>query len=94
MEVELSYVRDLILRVRDDGRGIDQVVLDKGKEDHFGIKGMKERADRVRARLTFNSSSAGTEVELVVPGHLAFPQEHQPLRSSLTKLRRRLRLIK
>lgn len=94
LDVELSYVRDLVLRVRDNGQGIDPIVLDKGKDGHFGIKGIRERAQRVGARLSFRSSSVGTEVELVVPGGLAFRQQHQLLRGSLTRLLRSFRLIK
>ncbi len=94
LDVELSYARDLVLRVRDNGKGIDQIVLDKGKDGHFGIKGIRERAQRVGARLSFRSSSVGTEVELIVPGGLAFRQQHQLLRGSLTRLRRSFRSIK
>ena len=94
LDVELSYVRDLVLRVRDNGRGIDPIVLDKGKDGHFGIKGIRERAQRVGARLSFRSSSVGTEVEVIVPGGLAFRQQHQLLRGSLTRLRRSFPLIK
>src|SRR5262249_6409584 len=57
LDVELSYVRDLVLRVRDNGRGIDPKVLAKGKDGHFGIKGIRERAERVGARLSLNASS-------------------------------------
>ncbi len=88
IDVELSYVRDLILRVRDNGRGIDPEVLAKGKEGHFGIKGIRERAERVGGRLSFHSSSAGTEVELIVPAGLAFRRQHQLPQGALTKLRR------
>jgi ligand-binding sensor domain-containing protein/signal transduction histidine kinase len=88
LDVELSYVRDLILRVRDNGRGIDPKVLAKGKDGHFGIKGIQERAQRVGARLSLHSSSAGTEVELIVPGRVAFRQQPRVLTGSLKKLRR------
>jgi len=92
LDVELSYRRDLILRVRDNGRGIDPKVLANGKDGHFGIKGIRERAERVGARLNLQSSSAGTEIELIVPGRLAFRQRQHALQSSLTKLKRFFRL--
>jgi len=94
LDVELSYVRDLILRVRDNGRGIDPKVLAKGKEGHFGIKGIRERAERVGARLVLQSSSAGTEIELIVPGRLAFGQRQHALPSSLTKVKRLFRRLR
>ncbi len=72
IDVEISYARDLVLRVRDNGRGIDAQVLAAGKEGHFGLKGIRERADRLGGKLNLNSSSAGTSVELIVPDGLAF----------------------
>jgi signal transduction histidine kinase len=45
----LTYARDLTLRVRDNGIGMDPVVLDKGKDGHFGLHGMRERAARIGA---------------------------------------------
>src|SRR4029077_16363392 len=46
IEVELRYdVRQLRLRVRDDGCGIAPEVLSAGgREGHFGLHGMRERA--------------------------------------------------
>ena len=76
LEVALCYARDLILRVRDNGRGIDPDILAKGKDGHFGLTGMLERAERTGGKLTFHSKSPGTEVELIVPGYLGFrPQK-------------------
>jgi len=92
LDVELSYLRDLTLRVRDNGRGIDPKVLANGKDGHFGIKGIRERAERLGARLNLQSSSAGTEIELIVPGGLAFCQRQHALPRSLTKLNRFFRL--
>ncbi len=87
LDVELSYVRDLILRVRDNGIGIDPEVLTKGKRGHFGIKGIQERAQRAGGRLSFNSSSGGTELELIVPGGLAFRQQQQVTNGVVARLR-------
>ena len=39
------------MRVRDDGKGIDPKVLAPGGQSgHFGIPGMRERAQRIGAR--------------------------------------------
>lgn len=48
VEVELRYgARELRLRVRDDGEGIDRTVLHGGRQGHFGLCGMRERAEFV-----------------------------------------------
>ncbi len=75
IEVEIRYDQDqLRLRVRDDGKGIDPKVLRAGGQPgHFGIPGMRERAQRIGAHLDFWSEvGAGAEVELTVPASLAY----------------------
>ena len=74
IEVEIRYDQDqLRMRVRDDGKGIDPKVLAGGQSGHFGIPGMRERAERIGARLDFWSEvGAGTEVELTVPAAMAY----------------------
>ncbi len=73
LEVELCYEQDLTLRVRDNGVGIDPAVVSTGKEGHFGLRGMRERAARIGAHLTIQSSAtSGTEMAVVVPGRVVF----------------------
>ena len=73
IEVEIEYSADLRVLVRDDGRGIDARVVETGAEGHWGLSGMRERADRIAAVVrVFTRPSAGTEVELTVPGRIAF----------------------
>jgi PAS domain S-box-containing protein len=74
VEFELDYAEsDLLMRVRDDGSGIEARVLNGGREGHFGLAGMRERAARIEGRLDISSSSAeGTEVRLSIPGAIAF----------------------
>jgi ligand-binding sensor domain-containing protein len=73
LEVELNFKRNLELRVRDNGKGIDPAIAATAKPNHFGLMGMSERAARVGGRLTlFTSPQGGTEVELIVPGNIAF----------------------
>jgi hypothetical protein len=78
IEIELNYSPSQFrIFVRDDGFGIDPKVLEVGREGHWGLSGMRERADRIGARFrAVSRASAGTEIELAVPGHLAF--QHQP----------------
>jgi signal transduction histidine kinase len=67
IDVELDYRRSLILRVIDDGIGIDPFVLAEGKKGHYGIVGMQERAARIGGRLSITSDAKGTRVVLSVP---------------------------
>ncbi len=78
IEVEIRYDQNqLRVRIRDDGRGIDSTVLEVGgRSGHFGIPGMRERAQRIGARLDFWSEmGAGTEVQLTVPASMAYQKQ-------------------
>lgn len=74
IEVEIEFAaRALRILVRDDGRGIDPEVLLSGREGHWGLSGMRERAERMGAQLrVWSRAGAGTEIELSVPGEIAF----------------------
>ena len=74
VDCELEYTdSDLHLRVRDNGCGIDPQVLDAGRAGHWGLSGMRERATRIGGVLKISSSaSAGTEIQLSIPSHIAF----------------------
>jgi signal transduction histidine kinase/ligand-binding sensor domain-containing protein len=86
LEVVLTYARDLILRISDNGVGIDPAVASGGKEGHFGLQGMRERAGRIGATLTVESSAgSGTEIRLHVPGRVVF---HEPAVSLFARLAR------
>jgi signal transduction histidine kinase len=74
IEVELDYAnKHLRILVRDNGSGIDAAVLQEGRDGHWGLAGMRERAESIGARLKVRSrAQAGTEVELFIPGKVAF----------------------
>ncbi len=74
IEVEIQYApRRFRVVVRDDGGGIDPDVLHSGRDGHWGLSGMRERAEKIGGRLSvWSKAEAGTEVELSVPGNLAF----------------------
>jgi signal transduction histidine kinase len=75
LEVGLTYSSDLAIRVSDNGVGIDAAFASDGREGHFGLQGMRERAARIGARLTVVSSAGtGTEIVLIVPGRVVFRQ--------------------
>jgi ligand-binding sensor domain-containing protein/signal transduction histidine kinase len=74
VEVELDYGEHCFrLKVRDDGQGFESDVASSERSRHWGISGMRERAERLGGRLElWTRPNAGTEVNLVVPGHVAF----------------------
>jgi signal transduction histidine kinase len=74
IEVEITYgPRLLRLRIRDDGNGIPQEILEEGRDGHYGLRGMRERASHIGARLKIWSGvGAGTEIELSVPGSIVY----------------------
>jgi signal transduction histidine kinase len=75
IEAEISYgAGELRIRLRDNGKGIDPEVLQRGgRTGHWGMLGMRERARKVHATVTiWSKPGAGTEVELRVPAHIAY----------------------
>jgi signal transduction histidine kinase len=75
IDVDIRYdPRHFRLVVRDDGIGIDPTVLAAlGKEGHYGLHGMPERASVIGGRLTvWSEPNIGTEVELRVPARAAY----------------------
>lgn len=72
MEIEFG-AQFLRLHVRDNGTGIDTHVLRDGRDGHWGLKGMRERAVVIGATLKLRSrAGTGTEVEVVIPNQIAF----------------------
>jgi signal transduction histidine kinase/ligand-binding sensor domain-containing protein len=74
IEGMLEYSRNRFrMLVRDNGCGMDADVVRSGREGHWGLTGMSERSERIAARLNVLSApGAGTEIDLVIPSHLAF----------------------
>ena len=74
VEVDVEYSRDeLTVRVRDDGRGMAAPIVDQGRPGHFGLPGMREKAEQMGAVLRlWSREGAGTEVEIHVPAKTAF----------------------
>ena len=60
--------RQLHLRISDNGRGFDQQDVFSSRAGHFGVIGMRERAERLGGELRLASNPGeGTEVEVTVP---------------------------
>jgi signal transduction histidine kinase len=75
IEVEICYDRrQLRLRVRDNGKGIDPKVLGGGgRAGHYGLPGMQERAKLVGGKLAvWSEIDSGTETELTIPASIAY----------------------
>jgi len=88
IEAEITYGERLLrLRIRDDGKGIDPKLLNAGRDGHWGLPGMRERAQQIGAQLhMWSESGVGTEVELRIPGSIAYAT--QPGRGSFRLFRK------
>jgi nitrate/nitrite-specific signal transduction histidine kinase len=77
--VEIRFGSSFVLRLADDGVGIDAPIAAHGaKEGHFGLVGMAERARKLRGRLVVRAGAdGGTEVALTVPGSIAYKREER-----------------
>jgi signal transduction histidine kinase len=78
IEADITYGQSILrLRIRDDGKGTDPKHLNTGREGHWGLPGMRERAQQIGARLQmWSEAGAGTEVELSIPGSIAYKTAH------------------
>jgi signal transduction histidine kinase len=75
VEVEIRYDEKYFrLRVRDDGKGIrPEALRGDGREGHYGLHGMRERAKLVGGELTIWSEvDNGTEIELIIRASRAY----------------------
>jgi signal transduction histidine kinase len=75
IEAEITYSdSEFLLHVRDDGGGIGPEVANQGaRAGHWGLPGMRERAKSFGGKLeVWSEHGAGTEIELSVPGAIAY----------------------
>ena len=83
VEVEIAYARSALrLGIRDDGCGLDPEILRAGERPgHWGLQGMRERAERLGATLKmWSRPGAGTEVHLEIPAKVAYRSNPAPAR--------------
>ena len=87
IEADIRYDdRVLRLRIRDNGKGIDLKVLQQGGNGHWGLRGARERAERIGAQLDFwSEAGAGTEVQLTVPARIAYAGSRDSLLPKLLR---------
>jgi signal transduction histidine kinase len=76
IEAEVQYLPSrLRLVMRDNGCGLDPQVVQSGRENHWGLVEMRERAEDIGAQLKIWSRlGAGTEVEISVPAEVALQE--------------------
>ena len=75
IEAEITYGdSEFLLYVRDNGSGIDPPFANQGsRAGHWGLPGMRERAKSFGGKLeVWSERGAGTEIELSVPGAIAY----------------------
>jgi signal transduction histidine kinase len=82
IEVQIIYgIDDLRLHVRDDGDGIATNADEAARPGHFGIKGMRERTQKIGAELDiWSRHGAGTEVLLRIPAAIAYTERQRLFR--------------
>ena len=86
IEAEIRYDDYMFrLRIRDNGKGIDPNVLEEGgRTGHWGLRGVRERTDRIGAQLdVWSESGSGTEVQLLVPASIAYESRGDSYRAKL-----------
>ena len=65
IEVHVAYRKgDVLIEVKDDGEGFDEVDAPGPDQGHYGLVGMHERSAAINAKLEVESNSAGTLVRV------------------------------
>lgn len=92
IEAEIAYSEKMFrVRVRDDGRGLNPETLATGaRPGHWGLAGIRERAEKLGAKYELWSEvGAGTELQLSVPGPVAYAKPAGPALDPDLQLERR-----
>ncbi len=79
VRAEIAYGQEVFrMTIADDGRGIDPAYLSpQGRPDHWGLRGMHERAERMGATLSVCSGAErGAMVTLSLPARMAYRRSH------------------
>jgi signal transduction histidine kinase len=87
VETEIRYDDDTLrLRIRDDGKGMDLKILQGEGSGHWGLRGVRERAQRIGAKLdVWSEAGAGAEFQLTVPAGIAYVRPGDSLPSRLLR---------
>jgi signal transduction histidine kinase len=88
VEVEIGFTeRKFTVRVRDNGIGLDPVVLEDGyRKGHWGLPGMRERAVEFGGELeVWSQRNSGTEIELSIDARIAYVRRPRTLRRRIAR---------
>jgi signal transduction histidine kinase/ligand-binding sensor domain-containing protein len=85
IEAEMDFNDRLLqMRIRDDCKGITPGIAEQGSAGHYGLAGMRERARQIDSKVVILSGpETGTEVELSVPGSVAYAKRPGRFRFTL-----------
>jgi len=77
INIHLSFGGAFRFAIGDNGKGINLAIAEKGRAGHFGILGMRERAENLDAAfkidtINANGNQQGTLVEITVPAQRAY----------------------
>jgi signal transduction histidine kinase len=74
IDVEINYGADRMdMVIRDNGIGISQDVLAHGRKGHWGLSGMRERAQNVGGELAIQTDlGKGTQIVVTMPAKIAY----------------------
>lgn len=74
VDVDLCHTSDAFRCIgKNDGAGLDAGAIENDAAGHWGLIGMRERAERIGATLSLRSRlGSGTEIDLVVPARHAY----------------------
>jgi signal transduction histidine kinase len=81
----ITYDEDAFrVQITDNGRGIASLALTGIKQNHFGLRGMSERAENIAAQLSmWSREERGTVVQCTVPASAAYVGQEADARVEL-----------
>jgi len=86
ISVTLTYGSDFSAEISDDGVGIPPSMIETGRDGHFGLDSMHQRASRIGGRLRISSEPGnGTTVLAEIPGPVAYLNQHKSFFRSIFK---------
>jgi signal transduction histidine kinase len=75
IEAEIAYeLSEFCVQFRDDGCGIEPGIVASGcRSDHWGLTGMRERAQQIGAKMEiWSRPGGGTKIEFRIPAAIAY----------------------